>query len=565
MSDKIATIENSLKDILKKMKDENLLDTFDEMNKQLIELRRDKKIEISFVGQYSAGKSSIIKALTKKDDILIGQDITTNDINSYEWGNVMITDTPGISNENIEHTETTLQHLDKSDLIVYVITVNGFDKRIKEDFIKMAFTENRVGKMMLVVNKITNEPIENMPNWKKDIQEIIGDKTLDELNVSFIDAKTYINALNEENPRRKEMYMKKSRFLDFENKLNEFISDKHATGNEITQYNVVQNYLTTVLEYMDYEIENSDSLNTILDSKKSILKSTERKLNEYFDNALISYEKNIQKMANDYVDYVQNPKNNKKLEEYNSTVEKELGKFSEQTVQQYLNNYKKIFNEMADRIGNLENSDAFEKINLNNEKIEKLKNLNRKKLNGKYIDTKSFEKVFSFLGNNISGFKTWATNGKDINKVREFTGTNIHKLILEVGHFFGKNFKPNEAVKLAEKFTGLASKFAKLGAALAVLQPLLVIMEEKQEVNQENKIQELKKEIRDIFSEILKEEMSQFNNIHNELSVEIMKKEIGSVEKEQEILIQKKQLFLSKKEEVQKLHHKVEGSLNQFN
>ena len=50
----------------------------------------NKKFTIVFVGQYSAGKSSILKAMTGRDDIKIGAGITTEQVHKYEWFDIEV-------------------------------------------------------------------------------------------------------------------------------------------------------------------------------------------------------------------------------------------------------------------------------------------------------------------------------------------------------------------------------------------------------------------------------------------------------------------------------------------
>ena len=57
------------------------------------------EIKLVFVGQYSAGKSSILKMLTGRSDIAVGAGITTQETNTYEWNGMKVIDTPGIGTE----------------------------------------------------------------------------------------------------------------------------------------------------------------------------------------------------------------------------------------------------------------------------------------------------------------------------------------------------------------------------------------------------------------------------------------------------------------------------------
>ncbi len=61
-------------------------ETIDKLSTDYVELAKEEKITVAFVGQYSSGKSTIIKALTGEKDILIDADIATGAVTPYEWG-----------------------------------------------------------------------------------------------------------------------------------------------------------------------------------------------------------------------------------------------------------------------------------------------------------------------------------------------------------------------------------------------------------------------------------------------------------------------------------------------
>lgn len=58
-------------------------------------LEDEKPIKLVFIGQYSAGKSSIIKMLTGQN-VAIGAKITTDESSVYTWNGLEVVDTPGI-------------------------------------------------------------------------------------------------------------------------------------------------------------------------------------------------------------------------------------------------------------------------------------------------------------------------------------------------------------------------------------------------------------------------------------------------------------------------------------
>src|SRR5690606_15081091 len=65
---------------------------------------QEEAVRVVFAGQYSAGKSSLLKVMTGRDDIAIGAGITTQEAHEYDWNGVQVIDTPGV------HTELRPDH-----------------------------------------------------------------------------------------------------------------------------------------------------------------------------------------------------------------------------------------------------------------------------------------------------------------------------------------------------------------------------------------------------------------------------------------------------------------------
>ena len=94
----------------------------------------DKKVRIVFVGQYSAGKSSILSILTGKQ-LEVGQGVTTSKCNFLDWNGIEVVDTPGIhTQKRPDHDEITYNAMSEADLIVFVCTAEGFSKGLGAHF-----------------------------------------------------------------------------------------------------------------------------------------------------------------------------------------------------------------------------------------------------------------------------------------------------------------------------------------------------------------------------------------------------------------------------------------------
>jgi len=123
-------------------------------------------VKLVLVGQYSAGKSSILKMLTGKD-IEIGAKITTQNSTPYEWNGLQIVDTPGIHTEyRLDHDKITYEEINRAALLIFVVTNEGFDRLIAENFRKLAVEQKRAANMILVVNKMDRTALGNPNNNK---------------------------------------------------------------------------------------------------------------------------------------------------------------------------------------------------------------------------------------------------------------------------------------------------------------------------------------------------------------------------------------------------------------
>ena len=122
-----------------------------------IQIRDSKSggIRLVFAGQYSAGKSSILKMLTGREDIVIDADITTQEAHTYDWQGVEVVDTPGIHTQlRPDHDEISYEAIASADMLVFVITNELFDSYIADHFRKLAIDKDKAGEMILVVNKM---------------------------------------------------------------------------------------------------------------------------------------------------------------------------------------------------------------------------------------------------------------------------------------------------------------------------------------------------------------------------------------------------------------------------
>ena len=194
--------------------------------------RSVEKLNVVFAGQYSAGKSSIIKYLTGNDDIEIGAGITTDKVHVYDWENIEIVDTPGVHTEiRPDHDEESYKAISQADLVVFVVTNELFDDHIGEHFRKLAIDLEKGHEMMLVINKMERAKSGNNKYSRKvledDLREMLTPYSPEDLKTTFIDAELAIEST--ENGDSEDL--EESRVSRFISRLNDFIEKRASLGS----------------------------------------------------------------------------------------------------------------------------------------------------------------------------------------------------------------------------------------------------------------------------------------------------------------------------------------------
>ena len=205
-------------------------------NLDSININPDKMLNIVFVGQYSAGKSSIIKMLTENKDIKIGAGITTQEYTPYEWNGIELVDTPGVQTGLREdHDAITEKAIKDADLIIYVITNELFNPTLIKYFRKLAYDMGKAEQMILVINKMDRGGEQEVlyDNLSKVISERYDNyniKTINEFCPCFINAESYLEAQNEDDEELKLELLQMSNYDEFIDVLNRFAEDKGLMG-----------------------------------------------------------------------------------------------------------------------------------------------------------------------------------------------------------------------------------------------------------------------------------------------------------------------------------------------
>ena len=496
---------------------------------------QNSKLNIAFVGQYSSGKSSLIKGLTGLDDIPIGSGVTTDQVTKYDYKDLVVWDTPGIlAGEREQHDEASFAAMDQADLLVYVITNELFDDVVGAAFRDLCFTKGREKEILLVVNKSQRDSgtVETKLNG---IAEVLEPRIPEDFPIVFVDAESYFESLQEEDEEDKAELMTLSNFSGFIEAIDKFSQERGLLGKVTTPLAAMHTQLEELLGKLAAEDPTQEALVELLQQKMRILKSSQKQLQEQFDGNLAEMEQNILLIGDELAESVDDGLNEadfKQIQQRSAddvlTQVKQTQLKLEKIVDSALSTLESDLQELNTsplaeslKAALSDHFQATDQLNANADIDIETHNIgNKYESSVKTQQTlKSAEKGFSWLSNQ-------AINKTAKEGMKAASGSNLHKAVLEVGHFFGAKFKPYQAINIAEKI-GSAAKF--IGPVMALIG---VIVQINDDIQQEKRAADLiaaRRDIRKNYREIFLELRNEFVKRMDELSTSFYTTEIRHV------------------------------------
>ena len=431
---------------------------------------KDNQVKLVFIGQYSAGKSSILKLLTGRNDIAIGAGITTQKTHEYDWNGLKVVDTPGIHTElNADHDKISYAEIAAADMLVFVITNELFDSHLAEHFRKLAIDKDKGKEMILVVNKMertANGNTQYQQNIiKKDLEKVLSPFTTEELNLCFLDAESYFESLEERDLDSKmaDILLERSGYSNFIETLNHFISEKKLTSKLTTKVYQIQEKLEEAIHKVETKTLDNDiealeehymqERHFLLDSKISL----EQEIKDTFMRAVSA----IKDKGNEAANKLYEGCKKEELEIEMKDLVNEAQKLIETSQEESKNICEKRMNEIGKGIDEIENSDFSRELKINLEgKFEGLPNDIKKILTNVETGSKT---VSQGILNNVYGA------GKDMTlKLSNFSGSTVHSTVLKIGHTIGYKFKPWEAIKYTKGIAIAGNILSVFGIGLSI-------------------------------------------------------------------------------------------------
>lgn len=489
-----------------------------------------RPLSIVFAGQYSAGKSSILSLLTgirQKS----GQGITTAEISRLDWNGIEVIDTPGIHTElHGDHDRITYEAISAADLIVFVLTNEGFSNHLAGHFRKLVNEMGKGHEMMLVVNKMDNEAEGNTPGAreikKEHLDRVLAPSfTADDMYVSFISSELYRESLQNDDPELGRELLEESGWESLIANLNRFAADRRLAARYTTNlYRLEQLLYDAIAMYRTADPE-ADATVELLNRNRRALTESRRKIRERVNQEIRQGNTRVAGLG-DSIALALN--SGVRQEEFNG----QLNDAFEQTdmISDYvLEQIERIISEESEQLGKAM------AVVMDSQLAADLKarfqeEITRRNINPEYIDklgkgAKYASEVSTWITNimNTPGVKTgW----KQFFKINGSGASQASKAVIEIGNFFGHQIKPWKAAKIANR-VGTAGKV--IGVAGVVAGVALQIWNDRQDKEKEQYLLETRTDIRNSFREaaaVMDEELTRQSDSWMEKEIDTMIAEI---------------------------------------
>ena len=295
-----------------------------------IELKlSDFKPTLMIYGTYNAGKSTLLNALFGQEEMAkTGDAPETKEVHEYKYNGYTIFDTPGL-NARSDDDIVTKEHLDKSEVILFVLSNNG---SLEEEYVYEKISEVvKANKPIIIVlnnksgiNPHSVESIELINKVGENLRKIGDRKGIerieDKVDVYMVNAKSALKGKLE----NKKLILKKSNILQLEEMIEKLLTESGSNEviNALNLY--IQKFIDSVIEKINNKIDNCEvqkieelitylekqkqdfqrKLENVVDRKMPIFTDTvtsmllieditEEKLNNYRDEIVLQIEEEI--------------------------------------------------------------------------------------------------------------------------------------------------------------------------------------------------------------------------------------------------------------------------------
>jgi len=489
------------------------------------QLLTEAPLRIVLIGEFSAGKSSLISALTGAD-LHIDADVATTSMAEYSWNGLSLVDTPGVQAEDTDtdHDAIAREATLGADLILFVVSNELFNQRLA-DHLNYVIGDAGLGlskKTSIIVNKIDRETNAD-EMLLGEITKILGSHQ--DIPVYFCSASKYKQASQEESPI-KERFERQSRFLELIKGINCFVDDAGANGRLSTPISVISECLEQIQLSVAETIEEKSKLELIRRQRR-VLQKLQQRLAEIRKTWKQQAYSTVVSQANDSVEQLSELS---KPEDLETLFEAGLKKADGEIVQLYEGleiDVREALDQASAELDEIGNSSLGKQVAMfETERADKISiTFNDTRPNDSHLTSKLFKSAAKPLQESLEAA---AKNAKGMRDV-----------YYKVGKALGKKFRPWEAIKAGEKIAKVAGKFGKAVPFIAAaLDFYTQYREEKVKEEKERFLANLRMALRGAFVDQARVEADALEKTVVEISRGPVQESLGKLESEEDQIAQ---------------------------
>lgn len=483
----------------------------------------NKPISLVFAGQYSAGKSTILKALTGIQSIETGEKITTQKSHEYDWHGLKVVDTPGIHTTlHPEHDEISYKAIVNADMLVYVVTQELFDSFNGDHFRKLLLDQDKAAEMILVVNKmaVVGNTIEMREIKLDGLRLVTSPYDPEQLHTCFVDAESYLESMDEKDDDIVEELRNRSNYDELVKTIDSFVRENALYSKLTTSLYKIDDVLQEAIFKFSPSSgdEDVDALEERLFQERRITSSTEWRIKQQaktiYQNIAGEIRDKGRVMADKLYDYSREDEANSEIEKSEQQVEE----LTDSCVNQIIDLIEKIINDEQVQLDEFYNSE-FSK-NLEFRLKDKLKKKNP-------IVEKIFKSDVLVQGGQKIVAGSIGKEATALTGLKSFAQSDIHETVLNIGHFFGHSFKPWEAVKWTKGINYAGKALGVLGVVFSIG---LQAKEDNDEVARQQQMRQNREKLRAGYNDVADEVSFHFEKVVREFLDKNYKKRINDLD-----------------------------------
>ncbi len=506
----------------------------------------DAPLSLAFAGQYSAGKSTLISALTGRDDIAVGAGITTDETHRYQWNGVDIIDTPGIHTSiRPDHDAVAYDAISKADLLVFVITNELFDNHIADYYRKLTVDHDKGHETILVVNKMGRHADGNSEASRavitEDLRSPLAPFTPEGLRVTFTDAADALEARGETDPEFRDDLEEQGNLSGLVANINSLVADKGLSARQTTVLYQVEQILDDAGAAEPTDDADLDAMVLVYNQNVRAINDAMAQIRGAVYTAIFDAESAVRRTGSDlaetYYTGVSEAEVDQAVKHAQQIAERigtELGRRIEQS-------FADVVPDLGQQLHDIHAGDLYQRTMASIERRACVRDLSGA--------LQAAQQGSEILGNLVGRFALNSTAvAQGASGLARFSGSWAHSMVLNVGHFFGHSFRPWEAVRFASFIGRAAPVLSIVGIAISVGAQVYA---DRQEQKHSEQAQQLREEIREEFTQAA-EQMGREAQNRSESAI-------------QELLVEPLQQLESHRSELNALRQERSASLSRLN